>query len=167
MPLSASTLSDGLTRAFKKTFDTVKGSVDGSPPNIPKVVADELAAAYDGYVTSGSPKAGALSIVIPGIPASLGSAMVAPMMAGWFPGLVAYWTPVIWTGPGFIPINPTIPAALSGIAPEISKFLAGGSHSLEESADKISEILHKYTTQLMVTATTVPPASVVTIVPVS
>jgi hypothetical protein len=165
--LSSDTLKSSLIQALQKTFNEDPENIAWDPPNIPIVVANSLADAYDSYVSSGSPTAGTLSIVSPGIKSVLASALIAPLMTGWAPGLIAYWTPVVWTGPGFIPINPTIPVPLAGIAPEISSMLSEGPQSLEDATDKISKILHKYTTLLTVTATTIPPASIVSILPVT
>ncbi len=165
MSLSKSTLESNILSAFNETFNIIKGNVSGTPPLIPSPVANNLAKAYDDYVKSGSPKAGALSMATPGNLATLSSLMVQNMMTGWTPGLIAYWTPVNWVGPGFIPANPTVPAILSGIAAPLAATLATKSNR-EDAAKRIAAILHSYTVQITVITTTIPPGTVVAIVPI-
>lgn len=166
MPLVEQVLAQNIKDAFEKTFDVIKGEVAGSPPLIPQVVANNLAQAYDSYVKSGAPLAGALMMATPGNLASLSAAMVQNMMRGWTPGLLSYWTPVIWAGPGFIPANPTIPAALSGIAAPLENTLQKQTDDRMDAARRIANVLHTYTLQIQVLATTVPPASAVSILPI-
>lgn len=151
---------DALAAKFVEAFARIRALKNPGPPPpplLPLAVAKELALAYHDWVSSSSPKAGgALSIVTPGQPSVLETALsAAPLLAGWTPGLQAYWGPVTWAGPGYEPAAPTIPASLSGIAPELAVLMAPPPKvkNEEEFADKLAVILHKYTTMLEVTAT--------------
>ncbi len=101
----------------------------------------------------------------PGNLATLSALLVQNLMTGWTPGLLAYWTPVNWVGPGFIPVNPTVPVILSGIAAPLAATLAIKTNR-EDAAKRIASILHSYTVQITVVTTTLPPATVVAIVPI-
>jgi hypothetical protein len=164
MPLQKSSLKSNLVSAFN---DIKKNKHPGGPklPKMSLFAATRLAKAYDDWVNSSVPLAGALTISVPGQPSLLAALLVAPLMAGWAPGLLAYWSPVMWAGAGFAPANPTIPAALAGIAPEMAAQMGNMASSIDDIADKIATILHKYTTQLQVTATTL--AGVASTLPVT
>lgn len=167
MPLSQKVLSTNIANAFKQ-FVQSKDKTNSSP-QIGVSVAQALAQAYDNYVKAGQPLAGALIISVPPVPSGLASALVAPNFAGWAPGLITYWTPVIFAGPGFIPVNPTIPAALSGITSPLAAVLKAnqtGKSSIDDSADQIASILHSFTIQVMVTTTTTSTPPVVAVVPI-
>lgn len=170
MPLIEATLKAGILNVF--TQNTNSKGKDPKPPAIPDQVAQALADAYDKYAL-GAKAVPPLTQVTPGVVAGLAKALVAPSMAGWAPGLLAYWSPVTYGGPGFIPVNPVAPSvgALSGISAEINdlffKNLTNSKASADEVAGKIAGILHKYTTMLMITATTTSVPPVVTQMPVS
>jgi hypothetical protein len=165
---------DNLKRNLKKSFDRIfDGTVKVADPQTPplplmaKEVALELASAYDAWVESSSPLAGGLTIVTRGSKILIASQLIlVPLMAGWATGLTLYWTATTWgNNPGFIPVNPTVPASLIGIAPEMAAFIVSGGGDTDAMADKIATILHKYTMQLVVSATTVAGAT--SLVPVT
>lgn len=157
MALDPKRLRNNLADSFKKGRAVLDRA--DPPVMIPRRVASLLAEAYHEYAISA--QAGpAVSMVVPPSPSVLESALVAPMLAGWAPGLAAYWAPVIWTGPGLIPVNPTVPAAVLGVAPEVLGLLSSLSPE-DLFLDRLSEILHRYTGQVLVTTTTVPPPVVI------
>lgn len=166
MSLEKGVLEESLLKAFMKIKQT-KGS-PGLAPLISPPVALELANAYHEYAQKAI--AGPLSLASPGVPAALAGILSAiPLFAGWGPGLLAYWTPVTFAGPGFIPVNPTVPVAVIGASAEIILMLPPNPIKIkteEEFVQKFAEILHKYTTQVMVVATTTTVPPVVSTIPV-
>lgn len=164
MALSLSTLTQNIIGVFQDGLK-IKTATAGSPPLIDRSVAKALADAYDSYIKSGAPKAGSLSISVPGNVSALEQALTPTMMAGWSPGLLSYWSPVMWAGPGFIPANPTIPVAMAGVTPEVIPVVSTPSTSMENVASRIAAILHKYTMQIKVTSTTTTVPPVVAVIP--
>lgn len=161
MPLSQSVLKGELLNAFNKISQIKDKTPQGV---IHPQAADALASAYDNYVLAGQPLAGILQISVPPVKASLTAVMTMPSLAGFPAGLPAYWAPVIWTAPGFIPVNPTIPTPPGSMVSDILNILTSAvekKSSAEDVADQVSSILHTYTTGLLVTATTisVPPVT--------
>ncbi len=165
MSLEKSTLEKALLKAFMKIKET---NSPGFAPLLSPGVALALAEAYHEYAKDAS--AGPLVVASPGIPSALaGILSVIPLFAGWGPGLLAYWTPVTFAGPGFIPVNPTIPVAVVGVTAEIVLMLPPNPIKISsetEFVQKFADILHRYTTQIMVTATTTSAPPVVSTIPV-
>lgn len=162
--LIKSVLKSKIKQALEDTAK-VKDSEAGAPPMIHSKAAKAIAAAYDDYASQA--QAGPLLISVPGQKILIEQGLSAPSFAGLGPAILLYWTPIMWAGAGFIPANPTIPVALSGIAPEIAAMIAGTKpDSMDTFADKLSTILHTYTGQLMVLATTTSIPPVVSTIPV-
>jgi hypothetical protein len=161
MPLSQSILK----REISSAFNNILKIKDKTPIGvIHPQAAEALASAYDNYVISGQPLAGVLKISVPPVRATLVPFLSAPSLAGFVPGLSAYWSPVIWTGPGFIPTNPTIALPSPTLANDILSVLRDSVQlrlSSTDVADRIASLLHTYTTSITVTATTtsVPPVT--------
>lgn len=164
MPLLQQSLSSGIADAFRNGMKITEGSA-GCPPNIVSSVAKELAGAYHSYASK--IMAGPLTPISFPMLSILETSLEPHRMIGWGTGLMSYWTPVMWKGPGFIPANPTIPGIISAAGPEVFSLFSNTIPSLEECADRIASILHKYTMQLKVLATTTTVPPVVSILPVS
>lgn len=167
MPLVQADLKDKLKTAFE---DLQKEKTDSPAGTVIPPSATKIADAYHAYAKNAM--AGPLTPDgLPGVASILEAAMTGqPLDAGLDTGCLAYWSPVMWKGPGFIPMNPTIPAGLSGLKADLTaafKKLTADKASVSDAADEIAKILHTYTTKLQVTATTVPPASVVSTLPVT
>lgn len=167
MPLVQTVLKTKIEQAFKDLLDDKSKDPSGK---VNQSAADKLSSAYDDYASQAL--AGALTPTgLKPIKATLMGLMVGQQLHdGFDKGLLAYWGPVMWAGPGFIPLNPTIPAGLAGVGNDLKsafKDLADGKASVSDAADKIAQILHKYTGKLKVTATTVPPTSAVSTIPVT
>lgn len=161
---------DGLKRKLLGVFEGIeKGEIPVSFPPVPppplmaKEVAAALARAYDAWVGESSPTAVGLTIVSRGSHLALAAQLSAlPLMAGWTPGLVSYWTATTWgNNPLFVPVNPTFSAALVGLGPELAAFVLPPPKvsSKEEAADRIAEMLHKYSMQIKVSAISVTGAA--------
>ena len=166
MPLSKSDLKANILTAFRN----VKSSPGPlTAPLMSPIVANQLANAYHKYALAGM--AGALKAIVPGQPAALGGPLAAvPLFLGWGPGLLAYWTPVIFAGPGFIPANPTVPAAVVGVTADIVLLLPPNPIKIkteEEFADKLATALDLWTKKIMVITTTVSVPPVVAPMPLS
>lgn len=134
----------------------------GSPPNVPLAVAERLGRAYDSYART--VLAPVLTVVTPPNLPGLVAALTAPMLSGWAPGLVAYWTPVTFFGPGLIPVNPIDPSSLASLAPIVSTGVVQAlappfPATTAEAAARMASALHSATLSLRVitTTTTVPP----------
>jgi hypothetical protein len=167
-----SLVKDDLKKGFVKAFqDGMKLDDDDggkSPPAVHSKVAKALASAYDSYANAAV--AGELSISVPGQVSLLEEGFATSMFVGVGPSILSYWTPVIWEGTGFIPANPMAPSsltALASIAPDIVTLISQNAGSIEDFAGDLASILHKYTSKLQVTATTLPPASAVSTIPVT
>lgn len=144
----------------------IKKAENGSPPLIDSSVAKALASAYDTYASKAL--AGALTISVPGQKSILEQAFKAPAFAGVTAGLLAYWTPVLWAGAGFIPANPTVPVALAGLSTPLSLLLKGPAPAnMPLFASQLALLLHTYTSMLIVTATTTSTPPVVSPIPVT
>jgi len=134
---------------------------DVTSPLLSSVDAQAYADAYHSYAASAM--AGIATIVVPGQASALkGPLMGMPLFTGWGPGLVAYWTPVMFTGPGYIPVNPTIAVGAIGASAEIALLLPPNKIDIkteEEFAGKLATILDKWTKNVIVLLTTisVPP----------
>lgn len=168
MALVQATLKAQLEAAFKTLqADTATSSPKGT---VISSSATLLAAAYHTYASLALVDAG-FSQVTPATPSPMQAAMIGqPLDAGFESGMTAYWTPVTWTAPGFIPVNPTNPAGISGVASDLKsafKDLTDGKASVSDAADRIATILHTYTQKVMVNTTTVPPASVPATLPLA
>lgn len=170
MPLSQSVLKANLLKVFNEANESK--TKDPGPPLIPVNLAQAFADAYDKYA-QGAKTIGPLTQVSPGVTPGLAGSLVLPMFAGWGPGLIAYWSPVTYAGPGLIPVNPVIasvPAAFGPIVTELGptlfKDMTDGKKSADDVADKIATILHKYTGKLLVLTTTTSVPPVVAMVPV-
>lgn len=177
MPLSKNVLKNNLIYAFNniKTAKKPEFKVQLAPLQ-PPAVAREFAIAYHRYAAMATAGALPLQISRGSIDALAGPLMTIPLWAGWGPGFLAYWTPVAFTGPGFLPANPILPPTIAAGAGLITaEILAGilnptnmtSSNTEEAVADKLATILHKYTTQLQVLATTLTVPPVVSNMPVS
>lgn len=158
MPLQQSLLKKELLKSFKEIQEM--GDPGGPPPPLMAFkVAESLANAYHRWVSTSSPMAGPLTISVPGQPTLLASSLSSmPLMQGWGPGLLSYWTGVVWgNAPGFIPTNPTIAAPVLGVVPEIAILMVPPPkvESEDDFAEKFSTILSRYTKLIQVTATTV------------
>lgn len=167
MPLQKDALKQNFLRVFS---DISSGKIKTSSPPVPPPpalcleAAQALSDAYDRWVKGSNPMAGPLtSIVVPGASAGLTASLVLPLFTGWGPGFLAYWTPVMFAGPGFIPVNPIVPvstaAAVAGITAEMALLVSPASlptapQSLEQTADVLSTILHRWTLSLQVLGTT-------------
>lgn len=158
-----------LKNNLKEAFSTIKANPGPlTAPLMSPIVSSQLANAYHRYAITAT--AGPLVQVVSGNPAVLASQLSAlPMMGGWQTGLVLYWTPVMFTGPGFIPLNPIVPASLSTAGAAISALLAE-SFSTSMSEDvfclRLSGVLHTVTSGLIVTSTTISTPPVIAPVPV-
>lgn len=164
-----------LATKFLDVFDKLERGIIqvSNPPNPPPPgmafeVATALAQAYDSWARSAT--AGPLvSIVTPGSLSGLISSLVsvssppAFSFAGWSVGFSLYWSPVTFTGPNFITVNPVIPvsvvAGASGILSDFTNMIQESSNgvspaSKDDSAVKIAAILHSWTTKLQVLGTT-------------
>lgn len=119
-----------LKKQLMAAFDRIKKNKDIPVPSSPLLspfAANELAMAYDTWIKNTPPKAGgALSISSPGQTSLLAASLASiPLMAGWAPGLLAYWTPVLWKGPGFSAApNPTIPAGILALAVPLATLIS-------------------------------------------
>lgn len=164
MPLALDTLKSALLNALDES-SKIEGPPASDPLSIPTKVAKSLAAAYHSYAST-TLALPMVSRVVPASLSSLESALTTFKMAGWEPGLIAYWSPVTWTGPGFIPVNPMVVASLSGISSEVERLMSSMSPSVQEFSGKLAGILHKHTVGLQVITTTlsappvISPASV-------
>jgi hypothetical protein len=142
-------------------------------PSIPNEVCAALTEAYDNWVVSSVPMAGALTVVSPGLKSALQSLLAMPLLAGFGPGFAAYWSPVIFAGPGFIPTNPVVPISVSasaaGLSADILKMINSRDSpmTLEEVSLVLSKTLYSWTTKLQVLATTTSAPPVASVLPVS
>ena len=169
MPLLQSDLKSKIKSAFDSAMQ-IKSSEQGCPPNIHSQVAKSLAAAYDDWVTQAVPLAGVLSISLPGQKSVLETPFALPNFTGLGPGIILYWTPVMWAGPAFIPSNPFSPPSLlslTGIAADIAAFVAGPKPTTsDDAANQIATILYTYTMKLKVLATSMTTPPVVSMFPI-
>lgn len=170
MPLSQAVLKANILKVFNEA--NASKDKEPGPPNIPTSLADKFADAYDQYA-AGAKTIGPLAQIVPGLKTGLAGSLNLPMFAGWGPGLIAYWAPVQYAGPGFIPVNPVAPSQTAAFAsiitelgPTLFKDMTDGKKSAADAADKIATILHKYTLKLMVTTTTTSAPPVIATVPV-
>lgn len=166
MALSKSALKSGILAAFQKIKSNPGQAL---APNMSLPVARELADAYHTYASTAM--AGSTTITIPGQASTLAGVLSSvPLFLGWGPGMLAYWSPVMFGGPGFIPSNPTVAAAIVGATAEIALLLPPNIITIrteEEFAEKLSTILDRWTKLVMVVTTTTTPTPVVLVVPVS
>lgn len=167
MPLVSATLKAQLSSAFGGG-SSIATKEQGSPPNVHSEAARLIASAYDSWIKLSVPAAGALVISAPGVMGSLVSSLRASRLVGFEAGLIAYWAPVMWSGPGFIPMNPTDTSGLVGLSAEIESFVSSDQKpsSVDDAAGKLSDILCKYTQRLNVIATTTTTPPVVSSIPV-
>lgn len=170
MALSKDLLKSLLLKAFS---DIKRNPGSNSLPLISQEVAMKLALAYDQYAKLAN--AGPLLPATPGNITGLASQLSSlPLFSGWGPGLVLYWTPVMFSGPGFIPVNPTVAAGASVASAQIASYLSpiissiGSSKQTEDQfLESLSSILHSATQTVIVTATTTTAPPVVSTIPVS
>lgn len=152
-----------LSRRFAKTFTDVQRNVlrvtpaGVQLPLMPIELAQELSKQYHEWASSAIaggmiPVGGNHSLI-----ASQLSSM--PLMSGWAPGLISYWTAVSWNAPT-ISTGVSIPVALVKISADIvSQFIAPPNpsafspQSIDEFADRLATILHSGTLLLQVTQT--------------
>jgi hypothetical protein len=176
MTLLQNTLQLNLLNVFNDLRDGKKKVAYPSVPphpSTPNEVCAALAEAYDNWVISSVAMAGALTIVSPGMKSALQTSLVAPLLSGFGPGFAAYWSPVVFAGPGFIPANPVIPistaASAAGITADMSDMMNSNKspQSLEEVSFNLSKILCSWTTKLQVLATTTSVPPVVSTLPIS
>ena len=168
MALVQTVLKQNILNAMNKIKASKESDI--TSPLLSSVDAQAYADAYHSYAASAM--AGIATIAIPGQASALkGPLMGMPLFTGWGPGLVAYWTPVMFTGPGYIPVNPTIAAGAIGASAEIALLLPPNKTNVkteEEFADKLATILDSWTKKVMVTLTTLPtPVPVVSVSPLS
>jgi hypothetical protein len=165
--LKPDTLAQSLIAAQKR-IQNLKPPFAPPAPLMALTVAAEYAKAYDDWVNASSPLAGGvLSIITPGSKDLITASLVSvPLMAGWVPGLIAYWTPVVWAGPGYIPANPTVAAAISGMAAPLAVLFVPPPlfTSQEAFATALATILYTFT--LLVTVTGTTAAGVATPLPI-
>ena len=166
MALVKSLLKSGILAAMRSVKNNPGPS---SAPNMSPAVAREFANAYHSYAAAAM--AGSTTITVPGQASTLaGSLSAVPLFLGWGPGMLAYWSPIAFGGPGFIPVNPTVAAAVVGATAEIALLLPPNSienRTEEEFAEKLSTVLDKWTKLVMVTTTTMSVPPIVLVVPVS
>jgi hypothetical protein len=173
MPLVQALLTKKIADAYTK-----KSSSKDVTPLVADDAAKNLATAYDDWINSAGFPTPPLTFATPPVKSALQAALVAPVFAGWGPGLVAYWTPSTIAGPGLIPVNPLDPGTLQqlpNLASQLTQDLAqlmiqltgDKATTVDIAADKLASKLFTFTTQLMymTTTTSVPP--VVAQVPVA
>lgn len=161
MSLSKDILAREILSAFQNVLKLKESSSAGVTH--PKA-ADVLSSAYHNYVNIGQPTAGGLKTVTQPSREVLTPFLVAPSLSGFVNGLVAYWSPVTWTAPGFSPANPTIVIPSPSMASDlvnIFQIAVQNKSSTLDISDRIASVLHTYTMSIAVTATTtsVPPTT--------
>lgn len=163
MPLSKETLRS----KFVGVFEDVQNRVIKIPnpsvvpvPLIPIQVANALALAYHEWAQAAI--AGGM-IPVGGNPTLISSQLsTLPMMAGWGPGLAAYWAATVWSSvpPGTM-VGVSIPAIMAKNSADIvlrllTPFASGiAPKSKEEFADTLADILSSNTKMMTVTQTVV------------
>lgn len=168
MALDKRFLSEALTEAFRSSASLSDRAATSQL--IRPEVCELIASAYHSYVLGVSP--GPFTFVTPPVPASFASALPPPFFAGLPAAFVAYWSPVTWVAPGFIPANPTVAAGgavvIASALPTLL-FSAPGvpvrRDSFSEFADDLAEVLHAATLAVVITSTTTSAPPVVAPVP--
>lgn len=163
MPLAKETLR----AKFVGVFNDVQNRIIQVPnppitpvPLIPVPVANALASAYHTWAQGAT--AGGMTPV-GGNPALISSQLsTLPMMAGWGPGLAAYWLATTWSSvpPGTM-VGVSIPAIMAKNSLDIvTRILTPATigttpQSKEEFADILADILSSNTKMMTVTQTIV------------
>lgn len=151
MSLQRSTLIDN----FKEIVDYRTG---------PKTFQDAVrvwAEAYDDYAKNAT-----AHVLVPKLAKELiTTSMVSSpqdFYGGLSVGIVAYWTASVWSGPGFVG---SLPTAVNprNLFVTLSADMMKGEISVESAADKISAVLHEYTSSLLVIATNVNSGATTTV----
>lgn len=159
MPLSKTSLAEAFVAFLKRVSSGEVSIKQNTVPLMPKEVADGLAQAYHDWTRSAL--AGGM-LPIGGDPSVISAQLqLFPLMAGWGPGTVAYWSSVLWALPG-VSNGVTIPVTMAKVSVDILAELftppfpnSSSPKSVEEFADKLAGILYSNTTSLIVTQTVI------------
>jgi len=159
MPL----VKDDLKNRFIKIFNDVETGVlkiDVLPapmPLMPPPLAAAFAQAYHEWAMT------AMANVMhpsPGVPDVIAAQLVlVPLMAGWGPGTIAYWSMVSWNLEG-IATGVTIAANMAAVSAQLLAEIFtppfpnnSSPKTKEEFADKLATILDMHTRMIQVTQT--------------
>lgn len=155
---------DLLQRSIRSVIEQLCSIETTSPAGVvTSQVGLAWARAYQTY--SATVQAGPLFPILGTLQSPLiASAMAAAptdFIGGISLGLELYWTAALFFGPGFIPTNPCTPGtyARSLVEPRLRALRPVSSR--DDGASQITDVLHTYTVGILVTSTTIPPASVV------
>lgn len=157
MPLSKGALSEKFVQVFQNVELGRISLGKAVGPLMQEPVANALARAY--HTWAGDALAGGMT-PSGGDPSVIAGPLIGvPLMAGWGPGVTAYWTAVVWATPT-VSTGVSIPATLSKISLDLVAQLftppfpnPSSPQSKEEFADKLAGILFDNTTAMMVTMT--------------